>query len=183
LKRSETIASGMPYSELRRGRRSIAGQTYVLTAVTRDRRRIFDRPSTIAIVARALLELERSAHWRLHGWVAMPDHVHVVATLGESELSETMRLFKGRSARAINAGREAPRTLWQPGFHDHALRSDESVRAAVLYVCANPLRAGLALSLREYGAWDAPEMREECMGMVAEAAGPTEVGPTAERPD
>jgi putative transposase len=45
--------------------------------------------------------------------------------------------------------------LWQKGFHDHAVRGDEDMRALARYVVANPVRAGLVRSVREYPHWDA----------------------------
>lgn len=40
--------------------------------------------------------------------------------------------------------------IWQRGFFDHVLRSDESYREKWEYVLANPVRAGLVLQV---GAW------------------------------
>jgi REP element-mobilizing transposase RayT len=63
---------------------------------------------------------------------------------------------KGSSARQINSllGRSgAP--VWQRGFHDHALRGDEDVRAIARYIVANPLRAGLVRAIGDYPWWDA----------------------------
>ena len=39
--------------------------------------------------------------------------------------------------------------------YDHALRADEDVLAAARYIVANPLRAGLVGSIRDYPFWDA----------------------------
>ena len=85
----------------------------------------------------------------------MPDHLHWLFVLRSSSLSETVRLLKGRSAKRINeaAGRSEP--LWQKGFHDHALRKEEDIKAVARYVIANPLRAGLAANIGDYPHWDA----------------------------
>ena len=40
--------------------------------------------------------------------------------------------------------------LWQAGFFDHVLRSDESTERHVDYVLGNPVRAGLARTVGEY---------------------------------
>ena len=45
--------------------------------------------------------------------------------------------------------------LWQKGYHHHALRREEDLRAFARYVVANPLRAGLANDLGAYPLWDA----------------------------
>lgn len=45
--------------------------------------------------------------------------------------------------------------LWQPGFHDHAVRREESLEAIARYIVANPLRAGLVKKVGDYPLWDA----------------------------
>jgi len=44
--------------------------------------------------------------------------------------------------------------VWQRGFHDHAVRREENLRALARYIIANPLRAGLTRSPAEYSFWD-----------------------------
>ncbi|MNE68641.1 hypothetical protein D3C80_1643130 [compost metagenome] len=55
----------------------------------------------------------------------------------------------------MNALRKSSGRLWQKGFHDHALRREEDVKAVARYVVANPLRAGLVEKLADYPFWDA----------------------------
>ncbi|BAU72594.1 Transposase [Metapseudomonas furukawaii] len=55
----------------------------------------------------------------------------------------------------MNALRNRSGRLWQKGFHDHALRSDEDVKTVARYVVANPLRAGLVERLADYPFWNA----------------------------
>jgi REP element-mobilizing transposase RayT len=45
--------------------------------------------------------------------------------------------------------------LWQPGYHDHALRREEDLVATARYLVANPLRAGLVQHIGDYPLWDA----------------------------
>jgi len=40
-------------------------------------------------------------------------------------------------------------------FHYHALRNEESIKAAARYIIANPLRAGLVQRIEDYPLWDA----------------------------
>ncbi|PYK99253.1 MAG: hypothetical protein DME32_13050 [Verrucomicrobia bacterium] len=42
------------------------------------------------------------------------------------------------------------RELWQPGFFDHVLRSDESYAEKWQYVLENPVRAGLVREMEEW---------------------------------
>jgi len=49
----------------------------------------------------------------------------------------------------------APKAIWQAGYHDHALRKEEDIRDVARYIVMNPVRAGLVRSVREYPLWDA----------------------------
>jgi REP element-mobilizing transposase RayT len=62
---------------------------------------------------------------------------------------------KANSARRINALKSRNERIWQKGFYDRALRSDEAVVAVARYIVANPLRAGIVESVGEYPFWDA----------------------------
>ena len=93
-------------------------------------------------------------------FVVMPDHVHWLICLGESDLDGLMRNAKSYSGYhakqsiKLRQGR-APKALWQEGYHDHALRREEDLLAVARYVVANPVRAGLVKSVRDYPLWDA----------------------------
>lgn len=93
----------------------------------------------------------------LHVAVVMPDHVHLIFTPRIDAGNQTtysvmqiMHAIKGSSARAVNQalGRRGP--VWQEESFDHVLRSMESLREKVDYVCQNPVRAGLAASPKLY---------------------------------
>lgn len=63
--------------------------------------------------------------------------------------------MKSRSTVVFNKNREGTAPLWQKGYHDRALRIEDSVLQAAWYVVANLLRAGLVASLAHYPLWDA----------------------------
>src|SRR5580765_45318 len=69
----------------------------------------------------------------------MPDHIHLFV---RGDRSFTLSSWIGGLKRAISVAVKLPR-LWQPGFFDHILRSDESYAEKWNYVRANPVRAGL----------------------------------------
>ena len=145
----------MTYNDLRRCRRSIEGQAYLLTAATHRRRPIFASFPEACAVARAIAQSERDEDWAVFAWVIMPDHVHLLVQLKRRSLDVAMKGFKGRSSRSIGSLGGVSGPVWQPGFHDRALRREESVEDAARYICANPLRAGIVSSLRAYPFWSA----------------------------
>lgn len=86
----------------------------------------------------------------------MPDHSHWLLQLGEAvDLPQVMNVAKGRSAVAVNRLLGRAGSVWQRGYHDHALRREEDMLAIARYVIANPLRAKLVEHVGEYPLWDA----------------------------
>jgi putative transposase len=69
----------------------------------------------------------------------MPDHVHLFVR-GNRDFA--LSSWIGGLKRAMSVAVQSPR-LWQPGFFDHILRSDESYAQKWKYVRENPVRAGL----------------------------------------
>jgi REP element-mobilizing transposase RayT len=70
----------------------------------------------------------------------MPDHLHVLVVAGAApkSLSQMVRDVKVFSSRAART------SLWQRGFYEHIVRSDEILETIAFYIVGNPVRAGLA---------------------------------------
>ena len=145
---------GPGYRALRRGRVSQTGQYYLVTTATHQRRPLFHDLRAGRCVVRALQTLEPLAETKCY--VIMPDHLHWLLKLrGGTTLSAAVQRVKAGSARAITARAPHLRPGWQGGFHDHAVRREDELRALARYVVANPLRAGLVERIGEYPLWDA----------------------------
>jgi putative transposase len=78
----------------------------------------------------------------------MPDHVHWLFELKRSSLSQSVKRVK-----SIFTSRGIER-VWDYGFYDHAIRSDESLINVARYIVANPLRTGLVDKVGDYSHWD-----------------------------
>ena len=145
---------GMTNPRLRQGRHSQVGQVYALTTVAYRRQPLFTHPDNVEQIIGALRFIEAERITCSLAWVVMPDHLHWLMQLRQRTLPACMQLFKSRSARLLNRALSRSGPIWQPGFYDHAVRSDESLHAQALYIVANPVRAGLATRLGEYPyAW------------------------------
>jgi len=64
-----------------------------------------------------------------------------------------MNRFKSVTSKRLRQAEQTAR-IWARGFHDHALRRDEDIRAAARYIIANPLRAKLVGQTGDYPYWD-----------------------------
>lgn len=138
---------------MRKGRFSENNRIYLVTFVTRDRQRHFERFDCARELVRLLNTEQRTESL---AFVVMPDHVHwLVRLVGGSELAHVVKSIKGRSAYIINRALRRRSPVWQPGFHDHAVRHEEDLVGLARYIVANPLRAGLVAQVGDYPHWDA----------------------------
>jgi REP element-mobilizing transposase RayT len=65
-----------------------------------------------------------------------------------------MQRVKGRSSYRVNQTRQSTGAIWQAGFHDRAVRAEESLETLGDYVIHNPVRAGLVAVVDDYPLWD-----------------------------
>ncbi len=138
---------------LRRGRHSQTGQIYLITTATHNRRCLFTDTRAAKLVMDSLHWLEQQGRMALQAAIIMPDHLHFVAQLHDKNLSRLMQSLKGYTGREINRllGDRGP--VWQPQYHDHAIRKSEDLRQVILYCLHNPVRAGLVDDFHCYPHW------------------------------
>ncbi|MCY1301188.1 Transposase IS200 like protein [compost metagenome] len=141
---------------LRKGRVSIPGQIYLLTAVTHRRIPIFRDYHAARLLVTEMRLLHDQQQVTSLAWVIMPEHLHWLVQLGPLPLPSLMQRIKSRSAIVLHkAGFGQEGRIWQKGFHDHALRHDEDLQDVARYIVANPLRTGLVKQVGDYPHWDA----------------------------
>ncbi|EPJ8758753.1 transposase [Pseudomonas putida] len=140
---------------LRRGRYSELDRLYLLTTVTHQRKPLFDDFHHARLVIHQLRQADQDHACRSLAWVLMPDHLHWLIELKGTTLATLMRRFKSRSSLALHQAGVRHDPVWQPGYQDRALRTEKSMVHVARYIVANPLRAGLVRSVREYPHWDA----------------------------
>ncbi|HEY1102447.1 MAG TPA: transposase, partial [Burkholderiaceae bacterium] len=147
-------AAGMASPRLTLGRVSIPGQVYAVTTIASARRPLFRAAVNARIVIDALRESDRRRCTSTLAWVVMPDHLHWLFLLRQGTLADCMRGMKASAGKAINRHNGAAGPVWQAGYHDHAIRTEESLHASARYIVHNPVRAGLCQHPADYPhAW------------------------------
>ncbi len=140
---------------LRKGRYSEAGQIYLVTSAVRKREPVFKDFGIGRLFVRELRRCEEQKLAKTLAWVVMPDHFHWLFELQDRNLSQVVQQLKARSSIAVGKSRLKQTPLWQPGYHDKAIRKEQDVVGVARYVVANPLRAGVVTKLGDYPLWDA----------------------------
>ena len=137
---------------LRIGRYSERNYMYVTTAVTHKRKPILRELKVGRILVNSLRFQHSEQRAFTLAYVVMPDHFHWLLQLGASKsLAEVMHSVKSYSSNQIGqvTGNQAQR-VWQAGFHDHAIRRDETLVNVARYIVDDPLRAGLVHDLGDF---------------------------------
>ena len=139
----------MASPKLQRGRNSRLGAYYAVTMALDRRATLFADPALARVAGAEICNSPAETC----AWVVMPDHVHWLLCLRSASLSRCVQAFKSRSARAMNAARGTTGKIWQAGYYDHQLRSDEDLRQQARYIVANPLRRGLVAPIEDFPHW------------------------------
>jgi putative DNA methylase len=108
------------------------------------------QPEIAALVENALLHFDEE-RYRLHAWVVMPNHVHVLVTPSHgNSLSSLVHAWKSFTAKAANRllGREG--AFWFEEYFDRAIRDDRHFVRAVEYIENNPVQAGLCAQAADW---------------------------------
>ena len=103
-------------------------------------------PGCADIIAGALQYFE-GKRTRLHAWVVMPNHVHVLTEILETHaLADLLESWKGFMAREVNKHLGRSGTLWQKGYFDRVIRDWQHFGNVVRYLRRNPVKARLPQS-------------------------------------
>ena len=125
------------------------GSVWHVSAATRDRRPVFADPVMADIAVDAIRFQCAKASTDLLLYCVMPDHVHLVVTIGDMDLISIVRDFKSWTTHRWKQ-RTGNRYLWQESFHDHGVRRTEKMDELVSYIVSNPVDGGLVADWQDY---------------------------------
>ena len=126
---------------------------FFVTACTYRRRALLANPAVNVAFTSFSKRAYEEHNIAVGRYVIMPDHIHLfVCGPNHFELGRWMgmlkqrleKVFRGSLNPASPTGRRLQKTpVWQRGFFDHVLRSEESYAQKWNYVRDNPTRLGL----------------------------------------
>ena len=149
----------MSSPRLIKGRRSEIGHYYSITTCTAGRSRLFADPIAAQCVIAELKATGEVGVATTFAWVVMPDHLHWLFRLERSSISDAVQRMKCASANRINAARQRHGSVWQAGFCDRRIRTEEDLNRHMRYIIENPVRAGIVARIDEYPLWGCDGLR------------------------
>jgi len=126
-------------------------QCYFVTSGTHERRPLFRDPRLCLILLENLRFYHERMNFGLHGYVIMPNHIHLLITPREgSSISDIMRNLKSYAAREMRHALGIDGPVWQRRFYDRIVRGEAQFLAALDYMHENPVQAGVVESAGAY---------------------------------
>ena len=122
------------------------GGWYHLTSRGNERRAIFRGADDYARFLALLAEATERYHWRLHGYVLMANHYHLLVELGEENLSRVVQWLNTGYGQWFNRRHHRVGHLFQGRFKGILLEEERWAVEVSRYLHLNPIRVeGLGL--------------------------------------
>ncbi|HEY4308274.1 MAG TPA: transposase [Pirellulales bacterium] len=102
------------------------------------------RDERVASVVQESLQFFDNVRYIIHGWVVMPNHVHLLFTpMSGHSLAKIVGAWKSYSAKQANAVLGRSGAFWQDDYFDRYIRDLDHFEATLWYIAHNPVAAGL----------------------------------------
>jgi putative transposase len=117
---------------------------YFVTTDTWQKHPLFITTALANIVVEQIVSCRDRGFYKLHAFVLMPNHLHVLLTPGEiTTVEKAMQMIKGGSAHRIGIEKPQKFPIWHSGFHDRWMRDADEYRGSKRYIEQNPVEAKL----------------------------------------
>jgi len=122
-------------------------RTYFVTAVTAQRRSLFQVTATAELLEQTILDYRRQGKFLLHAFVIMPDHFHALITPAtDVSLEKAMQFIKGGFSFRLKRKQD----VWMRSFNESQIMSKEKFINCASYIEENPVRRGLVSTPQAY---------------------------------
>jgi putative transposase len=114
---------------------------YFVSTQTEGRKPFFRHERWARLMLATLCHYD-GTDYKLHAFVIMPDHLHLLIRPFES-VEKSVQLMKGGFSFRAKRELEWNGEIWQPSFTDHRIRDEEDWKHHLDYIHQNPLSAHL----------------------------------------
>jgi len=143
----------------------IAGGSFFFTVVTAERRPVFASRAAVDLLRMAFRAVRSRHSFEMDAVVVLPDHLHCIWSLPEGDADFAMRwrliktwftkrydLVSGNATNRHVSEKSQQKRLpvWQNRYWEHALRNEADMMRHVDYIHFNPVKHGLAATVREW---------------------------------
>ena len=125
-------------------------RTFFVTTKTSMGRALLQSERNATLLIEVLRSYVAARKFRLHDFVVMPDHVHLLITVdGDMTIERAMQFIKGGFSYQLKKRFGYSGEVWQRGFSEVRVEGRESFLQHREYIAQNPVKARLAGSPEE----------------------------------
>jgi putative transposase len=122
-----------------------SSRTFFVTTKTSMGRQLLQSERNADLLIDVLRDNMAAGRFELHDFVIMPDHVHILMTVGNGvTIEKAMQLIKGGFSYRLAKEHGMKGEIWQKGFSEVRVNNKESYQQHRNYIAFNPVKAGLA---------------------------------------
>lgn len=126
-------------------------RTFFTTAKTSMGRRLLQSERNATLLIDVLRSCVAEQKFKVHDFVVMPDHIHLLITIDADEtIEKAMQFIKGRFSYRLKKEFGYEGEVWQRGFSEAQADSKAAFSSYRGYIAENPVKAGLADSSSQY---------------------------------
>ncbi|AEU36074.1 REP-associated tyrosine transposase [Granulicella mallensis] len=122
-------------------------RTYHVTAVTAQRRSLFQVTATAELLQQTIFDYRTQGKFLLHAFVIMPDHFHILITPAHDiSLEKAVQFIKGGFSFRLKSKFD----VWMRSFNESQIVNEEKFLTCVRYIEDNPVHERLAQTPEAY---------------------------------
>jgi putative transposase len=126
-------------------------RTFFSTTKTSMGRRLLQAERNANLLVDVLRSLVAERKFKLHDFVIMPDHLHLLLTVDKDmTIEKAMQLIKGRFSHRLSHELGYKGEIWQRGFSEVQVIGKANFESHRAYIAKNPIEAGLILAGDSY---------------------------------
>jgi len=126
-------------------------RTFFVTSRTSQGVAVLQTERMATLFIDVLRSYMRAKKFKVHDFVVMPNHVHVLLSVGpEMSIEKAVQMIKGNFSYRAKKELGYPWEIWQKGFSEVQITTEASFIHHQNYIDENPVKAGLARSAEEY---------------------------------
>jgi putative transposase len=126
-------------------------RTFFATTRTSMSRRLFQSERNANLLIHVLRSCVAAKEFKLHDFVIMPDHVHLLISVNEqTSIERALQLIKGRFSYRVKKEEGFLGQVWQKGFSEVRVYDQGAYERFRRYIENNPVKAGLVKEPLQY---------------------------------
>jgi len=145
-------ATGLLRVTMPRYRRDYFGTTWFFTVVTSGRKPVFESEAARVCLRAAVKNCRIHYPFTIDAWVLLPDHIHCVWSLDETDLDFSRRwsIIKRQFTQTYREQRCHEVPYWQKRFWEHRIRNEWDYENHLNYIHLNPVKHGYVRFPRDW---------------------------------